>query len=797
REQLAGDELPEITLDALAATSYLRHWTYEYNQRDVRTQWNNILNDVTDVTAEVFLGLSVGCARCHDHKFDPIPRKDYYRLQAFFAPLLPRDDIPFLAGPERNRYETELEAWEQQASGIRREMAQLEESLRERAADVAINKFPPDIRPMIRKPPSERTPFEHQLAELAGRQIIEELAKLDAGAKLKGAELERWKALKQQLTELEKQRPATPPFAFTVTDVGPEGPHPAIPSDRSQQPIPPGFLSVLDPGEAKITPISSHSTGRRTALAEWIASPHNPLTPRVLVNRVWQYHFGQGIVPTSSDFGHMGDAPTHPELLDWLAKWYVDQGWRLKPLHRLIVRSSAYRQSSLVPPRADGDGITDATQGDPGLLGASLDPLMVDPENKLLWHMPVRRLDAEQIRDASLAVSGELDETRGGPSVEASKPRRTIYTKVIRNTRDPLLDVFDAPDNFNSTSSRNVTTTPTQALLMINGPWMLQRAQSLALRLHRECGQDPRERIERAFRLAIGRDPDSTELAAATEFLGREYDGAAAPVPASAAFAPFPGGGTALDIAGRGERSSLVAAPDSPSLPSGDFTVEAFVLLRSLYDDAAVRTIASQWDSDSHHPGWSLGVTSTQSRFEPRNLILQLVGGTKDGPLYEVVASNLRLELNRPYYVAVSVRIADTTTKGVTFYVRDLSQPAAAVQSARVSHKVIQGYRSPLPLVVGGRAGNERHRWDGLIDELRISTESLSVEQLRIAGEHTLESTAAHWQFEPGSGSLHDTTARSNHLTQLTDSSPVVPVASGLLDFCHVLLNSNEFLYLD
>jgi hypothetical protein len=776
-EQLAGDELAPNDLDAIAATAYLRHWIYEYNQRDVRTQWSNILNDLTDVTAEVFLGVSVGCARCHDHKFDPILRKDYYRLQAFFAPLLPRDDVPF-AEPETMRaYHQRFADWEQKTADLRRQISELERPIRDQVAAAAINKFPPDIRPMLSKNVEGRTPFEQQLADLAFRQVTEEYVKLDFAAKLKGEAKEKWQSIKKQLDAFEKERPEPPAPAFTVTDVGPVAPAVFIPGDRTKQEIQPGFLSVLDPTDIEIVSPYSNSTGRRTTLARWITRPDNPLAVRVIVNRVWQYHFGQGIVSTSSDFGRLGDAPSHPELLDWLAHWFVENGWSLKRLHRLIVTSSTYQQAAVVP-------TPDAAR-------------LKDPENRWLWHMPIRRLDAEQIRDAALAVSDELELAAGGPSVDTTRPRRTIFTKVIRNVRDPLMDVFDAPDNFNSTSSRNITTTPTQSLLMINGPWMLERAQAFADRLHRQTSTDEAAWTERAFELAYGRAPSESQRHSSIEFLNKAPAPIAVPS-ASPGFAMFPGRtGQALEISASQGLVPVLATGDRLDL-GGEFTIEAVVFLRSLYEDAAVRTIASQWNSSQKHAGWSLGVTSTKSKHDPRNLILQFVGDAKDGPMYEVVPSNLRLGLNRPYYVAAVVRMADITDKGVTFFVRDLSDEDAPQQTASASHKVLTIPGISQPFVIGGRAGNERHRWDGLLDDVRVFRRALSADELGKKPESNSQEVAGMWAFEPESGVLHDSTSHHRDLTALPNPQPVAPsLPTALVDFCHVLLNSSEFLYVE
>ncbi|MEX0725047.1 MAG: DUF1549 domain-containing protein [Planctomycetaceae bacterium] len=500
-EQLAGDEIKPHDAETLAATGYLRHWIYEYNQRDVRTQWDSILNDITDVTGDVFLGMSMGCARCHNHKFDPILQRDYYRLKAFFAPLLPRDDLLYGATEEVDAYQQQLSAWQNETAELRRQLEEIEQPFRDQAAAAAINKFPPDIRPLLRKSAVERLPLEHQLASLAYRQVDAELQRLDVEKKLEGEAQKRYQELKNQLAEYDSAKPQPLPPAFTVSDVGRDAPATVIPGDVDQTDIPPGFLTVLDPFNAEIPAELPNSTGRRLALARWLTNPDNPLTTRVIVNRLWQYHFGRGLAATPSNFGRLGDAPTHPELLDWLTRQFLDGGWRFKSLHRLIVTSATYRQAS----------------GGPNAEIAKLR----EPQNRWLSTMNIRRLDAEPIRDTMLAVSGELDPTHGGPSAEADAPRRTIYTKIIRNKRDPLLDAFDSPDNFNSVSQRNVTTTPTQSLLMINGVWTLNRAQAFAAQLENLDLSDS-DRIAYAYRRAYGRSATAEEVVAANAFLDEQ-----------------------------------------------------------------------------------------------------------------------------------------------------------------------------------------------------------------------------------------------------------------------------------
>jgi hypothetical protein len=223
------------------------------------------------------------------------------------------------------------------------------------------------------------------------------------------------------------------------------------------------------------------------------------------VNRVWQYHFGRGIVATSSDFGHLGTPPTHPELLDWLAKRFVKEGWHFKSLHRLIMTSATYRQSALRPmPQV---------------------ARMKDPENRWLWRMNTSRLDAEQIRDGMLAVSGELQLAEGGPSVDPTVPRRSIYLKVLRNHPDSLLEAFDQADPYGSVCTRNMTTTPTQALLMINGQWPLKRAEAMAKRVERESASaDWGATIDAAYRVAYDRLPKPDERKDALSFFTQSQD---------------------------------------------------------------------------------------------------------------------------------------------------------------------------------------------------------------------------------------------------------------------------------
>ena len=782
KEQLAGDEIAPENPEVLVATGYLRHWIYEYNQRNVRAQWSDILNDVTDVTGEVFLGMGMACARCHDHKFDPILQKDYFRLQAFFTPMLPRYEMPLATPAQRSEYEARLERWEAAAAEILAGIEKIEKPHREAAMHKIEIMFPEDIQAMLKREPSERAPLDIQLAGLAQLQMQTEGGSLASriAARIKGEEKERWEALREELKQHHALKPDPLPEAFVVTDVGPSAPPTRIPGREQAEPVEPGFPTVLGGGEpAQIQPVSAapHSTGRRTALAEWMTRPDNPLTTRVMANRIWQYHFGRGLVATASDFGRLGEPPSHPELLDWLAAEFVRRGWSLKEMHRLMVTSATYRQGSVSPHAQAGR--------------------MKDPENRLYWRMNLRRLDAEQIRDALLAVSGELDLTMGGPSVGSAAPRRTIYTQLFRNKRDPLLEVFDAPDGYRSMALRNVTTTPPQALLMINGEWVLKRAQALAARLPRSV---PDEAVRQAYLQAFGREPAPQERAEARTFLRAQENRVQREkqIEIASLTETMPG------LPGRSIRLEpdgvQLRAPASQDFPSGDFTIEAYVLLDSPDPNSAVRTIASRWTGANAQPGWALGVTGRRSSFRPESLILQVVGSAhdRDEGRYEVIPSGLRIESGRPYYVAASFRLQDPTENGAVFYARDLSDPAASLQIAKVPHRVTSEHHSSLPLTLGGRHATADHRWHGLIDEVRLSSSALSSSELLVSGaaaaENSGRTTAGHWEFEELPGLWADSSPARHHLETGTGEDPEV---AALADFCHVLLNSNEFLYVD
>jgi mono/diheme cytochrome c family protein len=785
-EQLAGDEIAPDDPDALTATGFLRLGIYEYNNRDVRTQWEVMLNDITDCVGDVFLGLGMGCARCHDHKFDPILQKDYYRLQAFFAAMQAYDDRPAATQQQIAEHGAKMRLWRQKAAGVLAEIEAVEAPARRRAEKDAVSKFPDDIQEILGKPEAERTPFEKQLGALAYRQVTYEFGRLDR--RLTDDEKRRLVELRKQLAASDAGRPAPLPTVYSASDVGPVAPPTLIPK-KGNTPVEPGFLTLLDEKPAAITPPEGlPTTGRRSALAAWINRPDNPLSHRVIVNRIWQYHFGKGLAANASDFGRLGEAPSHPDLLDWLASRWLADGRSFKKMHRLLMTSAAYRQSATAPaPEA---------------------ALLKDPENRLVWKMPVRRLDAEQIRDAVLAVTGKLDAAAGGPSVPPTQPRRSVYTEIYRNSRDPLLDVFDAAEGIVSQPDRNVTTTPTQALLMINSRLMLDAAAALAGRVRREAKSGSAEDLtDAAYALMFGRRPTDEERFEAAAFLKRQEGRGptgGGPV-ADLHFDKMPfRDGKAISLGRPGTPRMLV--PESPKLPDGDFTVEAFVMLRSTYDTAAVRPIASHGTGERGKPGWAFGVTSKKSAFKPQMLVLQLWGNNAEGAAdYEPIFSGLHIDLNKPYFVGVAVKVEDTGEAGITFYSKDLSNDDEPLQISRSKHRVVKiPAEGRGPLVLGQAAGSGSERmWDGLIDDVRLSRAALSAEQLLLTSEGVAEETAGYWQFEPAPGPMKDTTANGLDLRLRGAAAPAKksPKADArgqaLIDFCHVLLNANEFLYVE
>jgi hypothetical protein len=434
-EQLAGDELPDASPETIIATGFLRLGPWDDEPADPKVDHFDQLDDMVAATSQAFLGLTLGCARCHNHKFEPLSMHDYYSMVAVFHPL---------KRPQNGRTELDRPA------------------------------LPPGQSAWIF--PVTRGYFLQELSPKAPATYI--------------------------LTRGQPSRPGA--------EVGPGVP--AVLVERQ-----PAFLAP-----------DAHSTRRRLSLARWIAAADNPLTARVIVNRVWQHHFGEGLVRTPSDFGTQGAAPTHPELLDWLAAWFVREGWSLKKLHRLILTSNTYRMSKR----------------------GQAEQVRLDPEDRLLGRFPYRRLEAEAVRDSILAASGRLNRRLYGPSMYPEMPRqaleghsdpdkvwkasneweasrRTLYAHVKRSLLVPLVEVLDFCDTTRSTARRTITTVAPQALTLYNGEFVTRHSRQLAALLQAEAGSDLSKQVERAYRRILCRPPTDLEQEEIRQFLMRQLgDGA-------------------------------------------------------------------------------------------------------------------------------------------------------------------------------------------------------------------------------------------------------------------------------
>ena len=525
KEQIAGDELYPTEPDARVGTGFNRLWPDESNLANPILMRQEILDDITDTTASVFMGLTYGCAKCHDHKFDPILQKDYYKLQAFFAGITNSDRSSLLSGEEASRYLQQYTEWDAKTRDIRTEMQKLLDQARLERTKEAIGMFPKDAQEAVFTPPERRTAMQWQWYYRSASRLPADTA---LERTLKGETKDRYAALKKELAQFDAIKPADPPVAQVMVDQGREAPPTHLLAkgvwDAPLDQVQPGFLTILDPNPARIIPPDRlNSSGRRTALANWLADPKNPLTSRVMANRIWHYHFGQGIVGTPSDFGVMGERPSNPQLLDYLAAAFVENGWSMKAMHRMIMLSSTYQQSS-------------AFQAEAG---------SVDPDDRLHWRFARRRLEGEIIRDSMLFVGGELNTKMGGPGVFAPLPagvsmprstylnwktekdqaesdRRSVYIFVKRNLRYPMFEAFDFPDTHEPCPRRNATVTPTQQLALMNDELVVEWARAFATRVLNDSGLTIAQQIERAYHLAFSRTPKAEETRSILEFLNRQ-----------------------------------------------------------------------------------------------------------------------------------------------------------------------------------------------------------------------------------------------------------------------------------
>jgi hypothetical protein len=444
-------------------------------------------------------------------------------MQAVFFPAKPRE-YPLVAAEEVKAFQEEQKRITALQAPWKEELKKLEQPYRDRLLEEKKAKLPDYIQLALRTPPDKRSEGQKLNATQVEKTLTIDPKELTAA--LSPPDLERHKQLSAKINALEEQRPAQFATAMSIADSGRE----AAPSYFLLRGSPGQKGSVMKPGVLTIAsrtepvfeepPAGANTTWRRRGFAQWLASHENPLTARVMVNRIWQQHFGEGLVRTPNNFGKMGERPTHPELLDWLATEFIQKGWSIKAMHRLIMNSDTYRMASAdIPANA-----------------------AIDPENRYLWRMPRRRLEGEAIRDSIFAAAGNLDRTVGGPAIhpyidpalfqssskrtwtgrpdsDPSTWRRSVYVFAKRSIPLPMLDVFDKPDSVGSCARRNRSTIAPQALILMNNALVLMEAAKFAGRLRKEAGSDPAEQVDLAFQIALSRNPTPRELSQSTAFL--------------------------------------------------------------------------------------------------------------------------------------------------------------------------------------------------------------------------------------------------------------------------------------
>ncbi len=552
-EQVAGDELlrppyAELKpgeLDLLVATGFLRMGPDGTGSRDAEQiqARNQVIADTIKIVSTGLLGLTVGCAQCHNHRYDPISQVDYYRIRALFEPAYDTKDwrtpaqrlVPLTTDADRRR-SAEIEA---EAATVDREREAKQAVYIAATLEKELAKIPDEMREALRwvhaTPAAQRTELQKQLLKEHPSTNVTQgsLYLYDSKA------ADDLKKIAARAAEIRAKKPAEE-FVHALTEVPGKAPETRLfhrgDPQQPRETVPPGAPAVL--GEAAITPRdpSLPTTGRRLAFARWLTDGKHPLTARVLVNRVWMHHFGRGIVGTPGDFGRLGERPAHPELLDWLADDFMAGSWRLKRVHKLIMTSAAYRQGSRR--RAAGEA--------------------ADPENRLLWRMNVRRLEAEAIRDSMLAAAGNLNvkmfgapipvmadevgqfvvgrenldgEGKVGPPVplNGEEFRRSVYIQARRSRPLSMLECFDAPEMEPNCEARSFSTVAPQALMLMNNGFVLSQAEHFARRVRREAGEDPAAQAALAWRLAFARPPGPEDVKDAVAFLGKMAAPAAKP----------------------------------------------------------------------------------------------------------------------------------------------------------------------------------------------------------------------------------------------------------------------------
>lgn len=554
-EQLAGDELlegaprTEAEQDCLIATGYLRLGPHDnaaplFNEQDRSRA--ELMSDLVETTGSAFLGLTLSCCRCHDHKTEPLSQEDHYRMRAFFEGVRFADSLPLDLDGDQKSIRQHNASVDAQITPLDSERQTLLETTRTRLRRERVGRLTADEQALLSLPKDAQNQTNKERIASLEKQV--QPSDSDVAGALNPSEKQRIADIDKQLTILRRQHRAFT-HGLLMTDV--EG---SIPATRvlfqgnhqsPRQEVTPGFLSALDPAPAELQRSPNPKTsGRRLTLARWIASTSNPFTARVLVNRIWQQHFGRGLVETPNDFGHSGARPTHPELLDWLADEFMRSGWSVKSLHRRILTSATYRQNSMASDRPGK--LPEITVASPRpQAGAQT----LDADNRFLWRQNPRRLSAEQLRDALLAVSGQLNDRSSGPPVWPELPSelltanpaflddnetktkgwypsppeqlgaRSVFLIQKRTVRVPFMETFDLPENSTSCARRNDSTVAPQALTLLNSPLATEAARAFAKRVHREASPEPAAQIRQVFQLALQRHPTAEEHQRCVSFL--------------------------------------------------------------------------------------------------------------------------------------------------------------------------------------------------------------------------------------------------------------------------------------
>lgn len=524
QEQLAGDELFPGDNEALVATGFYRAGPIHIvgGNQDEEMNRQEVLTEMTSTIGAVFMGLSVGCARCHNHKFDPIPQADYYRLQAVLA-ATEYKDIPIVNAEEKARYEAEAKAFKERRGVVEKQIKEIEKPYSTAIKAEKKVKLATEFSKALEIPKEKRTKEEERLAKEAGSQI--EATWDEVLARVPDAQKAERTLLRKQLHDMDYFAPEGMPSAYAVANME-KAPKSYVLKvgdyKKKLDEVEPAFLLVMG-GEQAPREIA----GRRSALAKWLTSGEHPLAARVMLNRIWQFRMGTGLVATPNDFGLLGGKPSNQKLLDWLAVEFVARKWDLRAMDKMIVMSLAYRQ----------DTANNAANA------------KIDSDNKYYWRMNKRRLEGEAIRDSVLAATGVLNPRLGGRPVKvpiekeiydiiftegepdnlwpvdrdpAEHNRRTLYLLNKRTVRLPMLANFDQPDAMSSCAMRSTSTHALQALTMMNSDFMAAQAKQFSRRMAGECGVDQGCRVRRAYKVTLGRAPTAMETRIAGEFFAKQ-----------------------------------------------------------------------------------------------------------------------------------------------------------------------------------------------------------------------------------------------------------------------------------